>query len=443
MELVIPRPNPRQREFLEAKARFIAYGGARGGGKSWAVRVKAALLAVGYPGIRILILRRTFPELRENHILPMMALLSGAAVYRDTDKAFTFPGGSRLKFGYCAGDMDVTQYQGQEYDVLFLDEATQFTEYQFSVLTACVRGANGFPKRVYLTCNPGGVGHGWVKRLFVDRDFQDGEDPDDYVMIRATVFDNRALMDSDPGYVKMLQNLPEDLRRAWLHGDWDVYEGQYFREFNRDAHVCAPFPIPAGWRKYVTMDCGLDMLAALWVALDPGGRAFVYRELYQPDRIISDAAGEIGRLSRGEEIYAYLAPPDLWNRRQETGRSAAEWFGQAGLWLDKTSNSRVDGWLSVKEWLKVGKDGGAKLQIFETCRNLIRCLPLLQHDAKNPSDVAVEPHEITHAPDALRGFCVYHSAPARAEEARKPDIHDVFSIPRDKGNYGKERFEAL
>lgn len=443
MELVIPRPNAKQREFLAARARFVAYGGARGGGKSWAVRVKAALLAARYPGIRVLILRRTFPELRENHILPMLALLSGVAAYRDTDKAFTFPNGSRVRFGYCAGDMDVTQYQGQEYDVIFIDEATQFTEYQYSVLTACVRGANGFPKRVYLTCNPGGVGHGWVKRLFVDRDFRPGEDPADYVMVRATVFDNKALMEADPGYVRMLENLPEDLRRAWLLGDWDVYEGQYFREFNRDTHVCGAFPIPAGWRRFVSMDYGLDMLACLWVALAPDGTAYVYRELYRPDMIISDAAAEMKRLSQGEEIYAHLAPPDLWNRRQETGRSAAHWFGEAGLWLDRTSNDRVDGWLSVKEWLKVGP-GGAKLRIFENCRNLIRCLPLLQHDGKNPSDVATEPHEITHAPDALRGFCVYNTAPAGERQGRQRDIYDVFSIPKGEGDgIGREPFRVL
>lgn len=442
MRLEIPRPNEKQRAFLQVRARFVAYGGARGGGKSWAVRVKAALLAVKYPGIRVLILRRTYPELRENHILPMIRLLKGVAAYRDTDKAFTFPGGSRVRFGYCAGDMDVNQYQGQEYDVIFIDEATQFTEYQFSVLTACVRGTGDCPKRVYLTCNPGGVGHAWVKRLFVDRDFRPGENPDDYVMVRATVYDNKALMERDPGYVGMLRNLPEDLRRAWLYGDWDVYEGQFFREFNRETHVCAPFAVPPGWRKYVTMDYGLDMLAVLWVALDPGGRAFVYRELAVSDRIISDAAADVKRLSEGEEIYAYLAPPDLWSRRQETGKSAAEWFSEAGLWLDKTSNSRVDGWYAVKEWLKPSPEG-PKLRIFESCKNLIRCLPLLQHDMKNPSDVAAEPHEITHLPDALRGFCVHRSAPAKGGEARRADIYDAFSIPRDRGDYGKERIWAI
>ena len=162
-------PNPKQLEFFRARERFVAYGGARGGGKSWAIRQKARLLALRWPGIRILILRRSFPELQENHILPLLSDLRGLAQYRASEKAFLFPGGSRIKFGYCDRERDVDQYQGQEYDVIFLDEATQFTEYQYITLTPCIRGANDFPKRMYLTCNPGGVGHMWVKRLFVDR----------------------------------------------------------------------------------------------------------------------------------------------------------------------------------------------------------------------------------------------------------------------------------
>ena len=184
MQWDIGKPNPRQIEFFKARARFIAYGGARGGGKSWAVRKKAAGLALSYPGAGILIVRRTFPELRENHILPMTADLAGVARYRDADKSFTFPGGSRIVFGYCSSESDVLQYQGQEYDVIFMDEATQFTEFQFTTLTACLRGANDFPKRFYLTCNPGGVGHAWVKRLFIDRRYKKTEHPEGLCVYR-------------------------------------------------------------------------------------------------------------------------------------------------------------------------------------------------------------------------------------------------------------------
>ena len=151
---------------------------ARGGGKSWAVRKKSAGLALSYNGISILILRRTFPELRENHILPMIADLMGIARYRDMDKSFTFPNGSRIVFGYCDSEADVLQYQGQEYDVIFMDEATQFTEFQFTTLTACLRGANDFPKRFYLTWQPRRRRHTWVKRLFIDKQYKASERPE-------------------------------------------------------------------------------------------------------------------------------------------------------------------------------------------------------------------------------------------------------------------------
>ena len=403
----IETPNEKQRRFLLANTRFIAYGGARGGGKSWAVRLKARLLCIRYAGIRVLVLRRTFPELRENHILPLMADLHGVARYKESEKAFLFPNGSRLRFGYCDAETDVLQYQGQEFDVIFLDEATQFSEYQFITLTACLRGANTFPKRVYLTCNPGGVGHEWVKRLFITRSYKETENPGDYTFIPASVYDNHVLMQKDPGYLAMLKNLPEDVRRAWLDGDWDVLAGQYFTEFDRRVHVIEPFDIPAHWRRYFAFDYGLDMLAGYWIALDTHGRAYVYREVYEPGLIISEAAKRILSLTT-EPIDAYLAPPDLYNRRQDTGKSVADIFAEQGMPLTKAQNDRVQGFLNLKEWLHPFADEQgqtiANLRIFSNCRNLIRCLPAIGHSDKNPNDCATEPHELTHAVDAIRYF---------------------------------------
>lgn len=422
VKLIAP-PNEKQKEFFLARSRFVAYGGSRGGGKSWAVRKKAILMAVNYPGIRMLLLRRTFPELRENHILPLMTDLAGIAQYKESEKAFIFPNGSRLRFGYCDSEADVLQYQGQEFDVIFIDEATQFTKFQYDTLTACLRGANSFPKRMYLTCNPGGVGHEWVKRLFITKRYENGENPEDYTFIAARVYDNKALIEQDTGYVKMLENLPEDLRRAWLDGDWNVFAGQFFKEFRTDIHVQEPFQLSAHWKRYITIDYGLDMLAAYWIAVDEQMNAYVYKEAYQSGLIISDAAKRIRELSGTDEIYLTLAPPDLWNRRQETGKSAADLFLENGVQLTKTNNSRVDGWLAVKEWLKPFDDEQglrrARLRIFPNCENLIRTLPAVQYDPKNPNDVANEPHELTHAPDALRGFCIYWTTAAEKPQAGK------------------------
>ena len=429
------RPNQKQQRFFLAEARYIGYGGARGGGKSWAVRVKALLLALRYPGIRLLLVRRSYGELEDNHIRPLRQLIGELAVYREGEKCFTFENGARLRFGYCDAENDVLRYQGQEYDCIFLDEATQLTEFQFQTFKGCLRGVNDFPKRIYVTCNPGGVGHGWVKRLFIDRRYEAGERAEDYCFIPADVYDNDCLMESDPDYVRRLESLPYELRQAWLHGSWDVFAGQFFPEWERNVHVCEPFDIPEGWRWYVTMDYGMDMLAAYLIAVDEEGRAWVTGEVYEgrdlgeghTGLIISEAAEALKTLAGERKIYEWLAPPDMWNGRQETGRSVAEIFAEQGIWLTKSSNDRLAGWMALRERLKVERDvdgrRGAKLCIFSTCPNLIRTLPLLRYDERRPSDCARTPHELTHAPDALRGFCVHWvqrgevpTAPARAEK---------------------------
>lgn len=442
MKLVIGKPNKKQEEFFKADARFIAYGGARGGGKSWAVRKKAELLALNYAGIRILILRRTYPELRENHIFPMIADLRGIAKYRESDHSITFPNGSRIIYGYMDSERDALQYQGQEYHIVFLDEATQFTEYQYSILTACIRSADDLPKRMYLTCNPGGVGHAWVKRLFIDRDYRGAEKAEDYVFIKASVYDNTALMGNDRGYVEMLENLPPGLREAWLMGDWDVLEGRYFTEFDRDIHVIPEKRYPQNWARYFAMDYGLDMLAGIWAVISPEGHMYVYREVYKSGLIISDAAKLILECTpTHENIIGWIAPPDLWNRRQDTGKSAAEIFGENGIPLVKASNDRVQGWLDLKEWLACKKnefgDKEPGLRIQENCRNLIRCLPAVTHDDRNPNDVSTTPHEITHIVDALRYLVVGRPTPFAKEEYVEPDKPSYDLQTEDLLEYGR------
>jgi len=429
-------PNPKQVEFFQARARFIAYGGARGGGKSWAIRQKARLLALYYGGIRILILRRSFPELRENHILPLQKDLQGLAKWKEMDKAFSFANGSRILFGHCAGEHDVDQFQGQEYDIIFIDEATHFTEYQFSVLTACLRGANPFPKRMYLTCNPGGVGHMWVKRLFVDRAFRTDEDPEDYIFIQAKASDNPALTGQDPGYVKMLNNLPDGLREAWRDGRWDVFAGQYFPEFRANTHVVPPRTLPEHWPRYRVFDYGLDMLACYWAAIDHTGRIWVYREFCRSGLIVSRAAEEIlARTPAGEKIQCTIAPPDLWSTQKDTGRTMAELFTQNGVPLVKASNQRVQGWMAMKEFLKVDGEGVPGLVVSEECRMLIRDISAVQHDEKNPSDVAKEPHEYTHTTDAIRYLCAFRALGAR--EGRGEDEEEG-SLAYDRFMTGQE-----
>lgn len=425
LQIKLGKPQPKQKEFMMATAKYVAFGGARGGGKSWSVREKAKRLAIKWAGIKILIIRKTYTDLRDNHILPLRADLPDAlAPYKETDKAFVFRNGSRIKCSYFANDADALQYQGQEYDVIFLEEATQFSEMVFNVLKACLRGANSFPKRMYLTCNPDGIGFLWVKRLFVSRDYLEGEKPEEYMFIQSLVDDNEILMRMNPDYVEQLNSLPEDMRKRWRYGSWDVAEGQYFGEFDRRIHTCEPFDVPREWRRYISIDYGLDMLAVYWIAVDSGRNCYVYREFCEPNLRISAAAQAIlERTPEGEVIYATLAPPDLWNRSQETGKSKALIFGESGLSLTKSNNDREAGWLAIKELLKQDDEGNARLHIFITCPKLIKNLPELLRDPKHPTDTANEPHEITHSPDALRYFAIYWTRPSEEALPKRVRYH--------------------
>jgi hypothetical protein len=219
-------------------------------------------------------------------------------------------------------------------------------------------------------------------------------------------------MADDKGYKSRLLALPEREKKALLYGDWNIFEGQYFTEFDPKKHIVTPFEIPKSWRKYRTIDYGLDRLACLWIATSPDGISYVYREFCKSNLTISQAAKEIcDRTPSGEEIYATLAPPDLWSRSQETGKSKAAIFSEFGLNFTKTSNDRECGWLAIKELLLSG-EGRHGIKFFSVCTEIIKCLPALTIDKIKPTDCATEPHEITHAPDALRGFAIFYTRPA-------------------------------
>lgn len=409
--------NPKQAEFCASRTLYTAYGGARGGGKTHVVRIKAVGGAMKHPGIRILIVRRTYPELQSNHIEPIVKMVPSAlGSYNGQLKTMYFRNGSIIRFGHYQGDVAENEYQGQEFDWIFMDEATQFTERQFRYLGGLLRGVNEIPKRFYLTCNPGGVGHQWVKRLFIDRKFKESdnpeecEDPADYTFIPARVEDNKHLMETSPGYVKMLASLPENIRRAHRYGDWDAMSGAYFAEFSEARHVIEPFRIPDSWTRYRAFDYGLDMLACYWVAVDYDGRCYVYRELTAEKQIVSDAAELIlGCTLPDEQIACTFAPPDIWSTQKDTGKTMAEKFMECGVGIVRASNNRVQGHLMIKELLKDRPDGKPGLLITSDCPRLIDDLKSIQADEKNPNDCAKQPHEVTHTVDGLRYFCISRS----------------------------------
>lgn len=440
-----PPPNEKQALFLTDTHKYIGFGGARGGGKSWAVRVKAVLLCLNYPGIKVMIIRRTYPELQENHIIPLCEMLhchaedrtQRVASYNDSKKHITFPNGSRILFRYCDNEKDAERFQGTEVDVLFVDEATHQSEEKMDKLSACVRGVNGYPKRIYYTCNPGGVGHAWVKRLFVDRQYKPGENPDDYSFIRSLVRDNLALMQADPEYVRKLEALPPKLRKAWLDGDWDIYEGQFFEEFadrpehyidRQWTHVIEPFEIPDGWRIYRSFDWGYAKpFSCAWWAVDYDGVVYRILELYgctdtpnegvkwTPERVFA----EIHRIEtehrwlRGKTIQG-VADPAIWDA--ETGESIADVAARYRVYFDKGDHARLPGWMQVHYRLYFDDNGYPMMYVFKNCKAFIRTMPLLQYDEHRVEDLDTDGED--HVADEVRYFLM--TRPIKPRKAPLP-----------------------
>ena len=397
--------NAKQQLFYKSRVLYTAYGGAKGGGKTHAVRTKAVGGALRWPGIRILILRRTYPELQSNHIEPVIKMVPPElGNYVASRYTMYFINGSTIRFGHYNGVVAELEYQGQEFDWIFMDEATHFTERDFRYLGGALRGPSGIPKRFFITCNPGGVGHEWVKRLFIDREYRDGENPDDYVFIFASVEDNRHLLEGSPAYIQMLEVMPENLRQAYRYGVWDSLAGAYFSEFDDVRHVVPPRRIPRGWTRFRAFDYGLDMLVCLWVAVSPEGQNIVYRELRRTNLIVSEAARAMcGATPAGEQIAATFAPPDMWSRQKDSGRTMAELFAKNKVPVLRASNARAQGHMQIKELL-FGDGEAPALLIFSTCPGLIADLKAIQTDERNPGDCARQPHDVTHAVDALRYF---------------------------------------
>ena len=438
--------NAKQVQFLKSTALYCGYGGARGGGKSHAVRIDAVRGALKYPGIKILIVRRRYTDLQGNYVEPLNKILpSTIAEYNSQLHQYYFINGSTIKLGHFQSYAQAAdEYQGQEFDWIFMDEATQFTEQEFRLLGGCLRGVNNIPKKFRLTMNPGGVGHRWVKRLFIDRQFktdcanpEENENPDDYEFIQALVTDNTALMKSNGGkqYLAMLSSLPENIRNAHRYGDWDALGGNYFPEFQTATHVCEPFVIPPSWARYRAFDYGLDALAVLWFAIAPNGRVYMYRELKKSGLIVSDAAQEIlSNTGVNEKIITTYAPDDIWSRQKDTGKTMAEVFLSNGVAIVKASRSRVQGWLQVKEFLAPMEDGKPKLMVFNTCQNFIDDIQAIQASDKDPNDCATEPHDITHLLDSCRYFCISRTMAAKSGED-KPEPDEFETAEEDYESY--------
>lgn len=436
---LLGNPNPKQARFFESRARYVGYGGARGGGKSWAMRTKLILLAMRYPGLNALLLRRTLPELRENHLIPMQKLLYGIAQYRADSRAFLFPNGSRIRLGYCDSESDVFQYQGQEYDVIGIEECTHFTWTQVQFITTCNRSVRpDFEARMYFTGNPGGVGHAWFRRLFVKRMFLANEEAKYYEFIPATVDDNRVLCAYDPGYVAVLDALPERLRRAHRFGDWDVFEGQFFAEFTDDeahyadrqwTHVIEPFDPPSAWEIYRSFDFGYARpFSCAWWAVDYDGRLYRILELYgctdSPNTGVKWPPEQIFReIARMESEHPYLkgkrihgvADPSIWDASR--GVSIEESAANCRVYFEKGDNARIPGWMQLHYRMAFDENGIPMLYCFNTCKGFIRTMPTLVFSTSNPEDLDTTGED--HIADETRYLCMARPISPRENAPRK------------------------
>lgn len=451
----IPEPNEKQKIFLADQHRHVGYGGARGGGKSWAVRVKSVLLCLQWAGIKILIVRKTYKELTNNHIVPLQNMLpSGVAKYNKTEKVFTFFNGSTIWFGYCNNDSDLDQYQGAEYDIIFFDEATQLKEEWLKKINLAVRQPNGLPKRTYYTCNPGGVSHNYIKRLFIERKYEDAEIPENYNFTQALVTDNKVLMEIQPEYKAELEALPPKLRKAWLEGDWDIFEGMFFEEFadrpehyedRQWTHVIKPFPIPSDWTIYRGLDWGYNKPSAVgWFAVSPDNVVYHFLELYTCTKTPNEGLkwtppqlfAEIHRIEtehpwlKGRKILG-IADPAIWDA--ETGESIADTAAKHQVFFSKGDHQRIPGWMQCHYRLAFDENGCPMFYVFNTCKHFIRTIPLLLYDEHKVEDVDTDGED--HIADMWRYVLMSRPIQPRAKATRDPyedsPLKTIFDIPKD------------
>lgn len=454
---LILRPSIQQWRFLTATEKFVCYGGARGGGKSWVVRTSAMKKAHEYPGIKILIVRRTFRELDNNHIQPLLELLRGQARYNRQDKRFTFPNGSTISFLYCDSDSDVHMYQGLEAHAIYLDESTQLKWEWIERIMACCRSADSIPKQVFFTCNPGGESHGEHKRRWIDRKFKDSENPDDFLFIKALPTDNKALMESTPEYVRQLEALPPKLRAAWLEGSWDIFEGAVFEEFvnapdNEDrrwTHVIKAdgFRVRKHWPVQRAFDWGFRRpFAASYYTMDEDGVVYLIAEFYgcqrdtmtgeaipneglkwDPDKVFAEMRNfeDTHPLLKGREITG-VADPAIWN--PEHGMSIAEVAIKHGIYFTPAQHNRLHGLMQIHFRFQFDTDGYPRMYFLDSCPNMIRTIPGLQYDQHKIEDVDTSMED--HLYDTLRYHCEQHLiTPMEAKPEVRPmsDPLDMFS----------------
>lgn len=416
--------HPKQRQVMDmiGLGYYIFFGGARGGGKSYLALAACIILCRRYPGIVCIIIRRTLPELRKNFMDKRWMFPEKIFGYHlnKYDKAFVFKNGSLIEFQPLDSQKDLEKILGIEFQFAVLDEANTHLEDTIVKITGSLRKTDRFPGFVpsmLMTGNPGGRSDHWFKTHFISPDQtrwtpEEMTFKDKYKYVFSNIYDNPSIYENDPEYILKLQAQPEHIRKAWLDGDWNVFWGQYFTEWNANIHVIPAFEIPKDW----TRICGIDMgftkehpTVCLWLAQNPENfKVYIYRE-YTSHSSIETYIRDIKELSGDEDIQGYFCDPSMYgngNRRSESDQSAAMLFMGEGMPLIPASNDRVTGWTLIKQWLDheahINKE--SLMYVFEECQTLITTLPSLQYVAStdNKRKMDLDTKGADDAADALR-----------------------------------------
>jgi len=422
-EIDIPL-QPKQIELLnlveDSPATWIGYGGSRGGAKSHGARAVMLLRRLKYPGTRGLIFRRKYKDLWGNHIQPLFEQFPFMRNwYHMQNRELTLPNRSAIVFGYAEHSHDIKDFQGHSFMDIAPDEATHLEEDELVFLKTCNRWP-GQPDRMckmILTCNPGNVGHAFIKRVFLDKEYHEKENAEDYAFLQARAWDNvewarsalsaLGLSATDyyswpeekrfqffikrTDYGRTLDRLPQALRVGHLLGDWDQFAGQYFSIFDRKKHVVPAQQVQIEpWQtRWLSADWGFAHNSAIyWHAMTEKG-AVTYRECIVNNMSPRVLAQQIVEKTAGEKIQDFVLSHDAFAARTSEATIAlqmGEVLGQNGLpapiEAEHTRQARISGWQQMYSMLESGE-----WVISDACPRLIECLPTLTRDEKDLEDV--------------------------------------------------------
>lgn len=438
-----PQPGPQFDAIQADWCEELFFGGARGGGKSHFLLGDYLQSVPEYgQAWQGILIRKSMPEL-DDIISRSHALYTKAGgEWKEQKKTWVFPNGASLKMRMLENVQDAGKYQGHEYVWIGFDELGTWADpAPYRMMKACLRSGHNVPtKRIRATGNPGGAGHQWIKKYFVDpaplgfSPIVDEETGLIRMFIPSRITDNPKLLQNDPNYVNRLKMVgSKELVRAWLEGDWNVIAGAYFDEFSVDKHVVEPHEIPKhlmrfcamDWGSYRPFSIGWYFVADGQIKHYPKGAIVKYREWYgakEPNVGLKLTAEEVaqGYLSRnGKDDIAYFkADPSMW--KEDGGICLAEVFARNGVFLTPADNSRIPGWNAIRARLR-GEEK-PMLYFFATCIDTIRTLPAVQHDINKPEDVDTEGED--HAIDETRYASMSRpwteTKPADPQKARGP-----------------------